>query len=267
MVKNLHWPSCFYSKLLYGIHQYFFLIAILIRSSSGGLESNIICRFDKRNESVFWTGEFVTGKIEYVHLNSKELKLKSIGAELIGELVYTTNTPSGGTTNSSLIFFEQRVTIDSVSDQSSFLLTYGNHKWPFGFFINHSLAPSLERTGAYDPFIRYFIRVVFVRPEWYRWNIKKIVPIVVKHASLPVTAMQSEAQKKNRHDVHLHIILQKRAILAGTNVSFDVYIRNPQRALIRRFSIILFQYLELGPAETKVSNLIAQNVNQLHQFR
>jgi hypothetical protein len=72
-----------------GIYQYLFPTLILIGSSSGGLESNIICRFPGNGNNVFWTGDFVSGTIELVNNDYKDLKLKSIDAQLIGEFVYT----------------------------------------------------------------------------------------------------------------------------------------------------------------------------------
>jgi hypothetical protein len=75
-----------------GIYQYLFLTLILIGLSSGGLESNIICRFPGNGHNVFWTGDFVSGTIELVNNDYKDLKLKSIDAQLIGEFVYTKET-------------------------------------------------------------------------------------------------------------------------------------------------------------------------------
>jgi hypothetical protein len=200
-MKNKYSCSCLYSNLVHSFHsvtyQCLFLTLILIGSSSGGLESNILCRFSEQNQTVFWTGEFVSGNIECTNSDHQELKLKSIEIELIGLLVYknvltgSRNRPSVSTGRKT--FFNQRLNLNSTNARGNFLLSYGNHKWPFPFFLNDSLPPSLKQKKSSDSFIHYFLQIVFVRPQWYRRNIKKKIPIVVKHASSPVDVMEVEA--------------------------------------------------------------------------
>ncbi len=91
-MKNKYSCSCLYSNLIYSFHsvtyQCLFLTLIVTGSSSDGLESNIICRFSEQNQTVFSTGEFVSGNIEFTNSDHQELKFKSIDIELMRVLVY-----------------------------------------------------------------------------------------------------------------------------------------------------------------------------------
>ncbi len=253
------------------IYQCLLFTLILIVSINGGLESNIMCRFSEQNQTVFWTGEFVSGNIEFINSDHQELKLKSIDVELIGLLVY--KNVLTGTRNRARIstsrktFFNQRLNLNSANARDDFLLPYGNHKWPFRFFLNDSLPPSLKPKKSSDSYIHYFLKIVFVRPEWYKKNIKKSIPIVVKRASSPVDATKVEAQGKNRKGLHLHVILQKSAVAAGKNVSFDVQIQNPKKVLINRITVTLAQHLILGPAQKRRLNLLNETLKTLNQFK
>ena len=232
------------------IYQCLFLTLILVDSSSGGLESNIKCRFSQQNQSEFWTGEFVEGNIEFTNSDHQKLKLKRIDVELSGTVVYkspsTSYRNSGSTSAGHKTFFNQRLNLSSVNTRDDFLLQNDNHKWPFRFFLNDSLPPTLKQKKSSDSFIYYFLQIVFVRSEWYRRNIKKKIPIVVRRVSSPIHMVKVKAQEKNRKDVHLHVILQKSVVAVGKNVSFDVEIHNPKEVLINRITVILAQYLKLG---------------------
>jgi hypothetical protein len=253
------------------IYQYLFLTLIFIGSSSGGLKSNIICRFSGNDHNIFWTGDFVSGTIELVNNDYKDLKLKSIDAQLIGEFVYTKETVQNWNKSSRTTyretFFKKVLILRSDGGKNSFLLTYGNHVWPFRFLLNAFLPSSVEQTRFDGPYVHYFLRIVFVRPEWYRWNIEKTFPIVVKHVSPPVNATQLEGQKTNRKGVRLQVILHNSAVSNGKNFSFAVDIRNAKRHLIRRISMKLVQIRHLGPTREEQSYLIDRDLEKIHRFR
>jgi len=184
-MKNKSSCSCLYSNVVHSFpsvtYQCLFFTLILIASINGSLESNIMCRFSEQNQTVFWTGEFVSGNIECIKSDHQELKLKSIDVELIGLLVYKCGmrgTRNGAVRKfpSSKIFFNQRLNLRSANAQGNFLLPYGNDKWPFRFFLNDSLPPSLKPNKPTDSYIHYFLQIVFFRPEWYKKNIKKSIP-------------------------------------------------------------------------------------------
>ena len=274
LMKNKYSCSCLYSSLVHSFHsvtyQCLFLTLIFIGSSSSGLDSNIMCRFPERNQTIFWTGEFVSGNIEFTNSDHRKLKLKSIDVELIGVLGYkiTRNTYAWESRVTHYkTFFNQRLNLNSTNKRDTFLLLYGNHQWPFRFFLNNSLPPSLKKKKSYDSFIHYYLQIVFTRSEWYKRNIMKKIPIVVKHASSPVDAMKDEVQAKNRKGVHLHVLLQKPVVAIGKNVSFDVQIQNPKEVVINRITVTLAQHLKLGPAQDRKLNLLNETLKTINQFK
>ncbi len=269
-MKSQNWLHYLNSNMFYsfqrGIYQYLFLTLILIGSSSGGLKSIIICRFSGNGHNVFWTGEFVEGTIKLLNNDNNDSKLKSIDAQLIGEFVYKTRAGKSTTTHRKT-FFKKILILRSDGDQNNFLLTYGDHVWPFRFLLNDLLPSSLEQTSHDGPYVHYFLSIVFVRPEWYRSNNGKTFPVVVKHASPPVNVTQLEEQKTNRKGVYLQVILHNSAVNAGKNFSFAVDVRNPKRYLIRRISVKLVQIRRLGPTRETQSNLTNRDLEKIHQFR
>ena len=252
------------------IYRYLLLTLALIKLSNGGFESGIVCRFSEEGDNLFWTGEFVSGAIEFHNIDHKDLKLKSIDAELIGEFVYITEDRRNNVTSRTThreTFFKKVLTLQSASDEGNFYLTYGNNVWPFRFLLDDSLPPSLEQSRFNDPYIHYFLHIAFVRPEWYRWNIKKLFPIVINHASPSVNASQLEAHKTNRKGVYLQIILHKSVVSAGSNLSFAVTVRNPKKSLIYRISMRLIGYVELDRAKHEYHYLLDENLERIHRFQ
>lgn len=260
-----------YSSSLSCFNLCLFLALILIGSISGGLESNIICKFSKPNQTAYWTGEFVSGTIEFTNPDRQELKLKSIDLELIGNLGY--KYMSGSTRGSvskrtgTNTFLNERLDLNSTKLRGGFRLSSGNHKWPFRFFLNDSLPPSIKQRKPFDSFIYYYLKIVFVRSEWYKRNIKTTIPIVVNHRSPSVASTKVEAQETNRKDVRLHVILQKSFVAVGTNISFDVEIDNPKEVLIERISVALVQELALGPNQEKSRNIVDETLKTIKQFK
>lgn len=264
-----------YSNLVYSFcsvtYPCLLLIVVLVGSSNGGLESNIKCRFSEQNRTVFWTGEFVSGNIEFTNSDHKGLKLKSIDIELVGRLVYKypfTDGRGGAKIRSySTEFFNQRSTLNSSDARNSIILPYSNNTWPFRFFLNDSLPPTLDPIQRLDSHLYYYIRILFVRPEWYKRNIKQTIPVVVRHVSSPVVVKKVEAQGKNRKDVHLHVILQRSDVAVGNSVSIDVKIQNPKEVPIHRILVILVQDLKLGPAVDRKINLLSKTFTSVNEFK
>jgi hypothetical protein len=166
-----------------------------------------------------------------------------------------------------MTFFKKVLILRSDGDKNNFLLPYGNNVWPFRFLLNDFLPFSLEQTHSDDPYVHYFLRIVFVRPEWYRFNIEKTFPIVVKHASPPVNARQVEEQKTNRKGVRLQVILHNSTASIGKNFSFAADIHNPKRNMIRRISVKLVQIRHLGPTGKTQSYLIDRDLEKIHRFQ
>ena len=256
-----------YSNLVYPC---LLLILVFIGLSNGGLESNIKCRFSEPDRTVFWTGEFISGNIEFTNSDRKGLKLKSIDIALIGRLVYKhvfDNRGGSSTKSYSAEFFNQRSAFNSSNARNNILLPYGNNTWPFRFFLNDSLPPTLDPIKRLDSQLYYYIRILFVRPEWYKRNIKQTIPVVVRHVPSPVIIKKVEAQGKNRKDVHLHVILQRSDVAVGNSVSIDVKIQNPKEVPIHRILVILVQDLKLGPTQGRKINLLNETFTSINEFK
>ena len=251
------------------LSSYFLFILILNEGISGKLESNIICRFAQSNRTVFWTGEFVSDTIECTNADRQELKLKRIDFELIGRLgyKYVSGTRNSNMRTDTKTFLNERLNLNSSKTQSGSRLRSGTHQWPLRFYLNASLPPSVEQRKTFDSFIYYIIKIIFVRSEWYKRNIEKIIPLVVKHKSSSVVSTKVEKHETNRNDVRLHVILQKSFVAVGKNISFDVEIDNPKEILIKRISVALVQELKLGPNQEKSRSLVDETLKTFNQFK
>ena len=253
------------------IHLFSYILLTLILNDpiSGKLGSNIICRFSQSNRTTYWTGEFISDIIECTNADRQELKLKRIDFELIGRLgyKYVSGTRNSGMRTGTKTFLEERLNLNSSKVQSGFRLRSGTHQWPFRFYLNDSLPPSVERRKSFDSFIYYYIKIVFVRPEWHKGNIEKTIPLVVKHKSPPVVPTKVAAQETYQKDIRLHVNLQKSFVAVGKNISFDVEIFNPKEVLIKRVSVALVQELTLGPNQEKSRSLLAETLETFNQFK
>lgn len=273
-MKSQYWFTCLYSHLVYsfpnGIYQYVFLTLLLMSSCNCGSESNIICRFAEKNRTFFWTGEELTGNIEFLNSEYKKLSLKRIEVKLIGEFVYGVRQRSSNITGDDSrqeIFFSKKLFLQSSNGATEFVLSYGDHQWPFQFLLDDDLPPSLEQNIYNGSSIRYSLQIEFVRPEWLKVNLRKTIPIVVKYKSTSRSAVQLEAQDKSRKGVIFHVVLQQKLVTAGNDFSFDIDVRNPKKALIRRISMTLIQTLDLDPTDRKLSTLLEKNLEKTHRVR
>jgi hypothetical protein len=206
-------------------------------SGSSTLATNISIRFDKTNNTVYQTGELVSGTAKFLNDAQFELKLKNIIIELVGELVYITTRGSNGskTTDIHVVpFFIERQTVRSVDTKDNFVLESGSHPWPFSLRLHDSLPSSLEQTRYQGPFVRYLVRVQLILSEWYKKNIQKASFIIVQCHSSPIPMMKSKDEDKNGKDVHLHALLQKNTAIAGENLSLCIDLHNLNRATITR---------------------------------
>jgi hypothetical protein len=253
-----------------GIYQYLFFTLILLSASSSGSEWNIKCRFPEKNQNVFWTGELISGFIDFVNIDHANLKLERINAELIGEFVYKVvkkTNKSESTSKSQLRFYSERILVHPIGGQSKFSVPYGSHSWPFQIRLSNSLPPSVQTTDSNDPFIHYFLLITFVRPEFLKSNVEKTCPIaVVKNSPLPVNVIKPKEEGKSRKDVHLRIILHKNVVVAGQNILFDVELKNPKKKRINRISVSLIQTLELGPTNTNQLYVVKQDLEKIQKF-
>ena len=248
-----------------------FLTLILIGTSSGGgVESNIRCQFPGNGHNVFWTGESVSGTIEFVNYAYKGLKLKNVNAQLIGEFVYKKQQNRKSDTPKVLerhTFFKKTLILHSGGKQKTFILSSGNHTWPFRFHLNDSLPPSFEQTNSDDPYVHYSLRIVFAIPEWYKSNIRKAFSVVVKRTPSSVNATQIKQQETNRNHVCLQILLNNSVVNIGKNFSFAVDIRNPKQHSIHRISVKLVQTKHLNINWKKEYDIINRDLEKIHQFQ
>jgi hypothetical protein len=245
------------------IYQYLLFTSIIISYIIGKYEGHVICRFAEQNKTEYWTGELISGTLKFVNFTYGELKVKSIDVELIGELVYYAHRRRRARTVT--IYHDQRSLL-SHTDPKEFLLVDDDHNWPFSFRLDDSLPPSVRQTAAKGPYIHYYLRVHFVRPEWYKFNIDHKWDIVVSRSSSPEKVKQLEAEKKQK-GVHLKIILQKNIVIDGDYLSLDVNMQNPKQKLIRRISVKLVQIWHLYPEKGDEISLVDEDIEEFRSFR
>lgn len=259
-------------RFSYNIYQHLFLIFILIKCINGELESNIVCRFDNGNQTLYWPGQIVSGTIEFDNNGDHELVLKSVKAELIGEVLHMKTGTKGTQEAAQATILKKEQTLYSHPNQTRFVLSYGNYSWPFKFLLDDIIPPSIQKYGSY-PSIRYFIRVTLIKPEWYKFNIQKSIPFFIQFASAPTPLNSTPLAigKKNRKNVYLCVTLEKRIAIVGKNFSVKVEIENPDKVRVRGISVTLMLYMHcnIGKDANKSifmnQNIVNTNTVLMHQ--
>jgi hypothetical protein len=250
---------------------YLFLTLILLSANSCKSEWDIKCRFGENGHNVFWTGEAISGFVDFVNNDHADLKLERINAELIGELRYRPEKKANSTESNSsnaVVFVTERIVVHPIGGQGKFQVPYGSHSWPFRLRLNGSLPASVDKNDSNLPVIRYFIRVKFVRPEWYNSNVERLCHIIVKHSALPTNVSKLEKQDTSkRKGVRLRVTLQKNAVNAGSNFSIDIDLDNPRQNYIDHISVTLVQNLELGSGKQEQYNLVRKNLEKIQKVK
>ncbi|CAF1347289.1 unnamed protein product [Adineta ricciae] len=248
----------------------FFLFILILSSKKFVLsDTSVACRFDEQDDNIFWIGETITGFVDFVHKDSADLKLERIDGELIGETVTKVleETENGNVERKvEEIIFNQKIFVGPLNTKGSFSVERGKHSWPFRFQLADDLPPSFEQNKT-DVFkVHYYIRFSFVRSEWYRFNIHKTCPIVVRQPGrlLPLTKLKAE--KSSRNGVRLRVMHDRNVVIAGHKLSFNANFINPKQALIRRVSIILTEYIEYDGREKSV-DIIKQDLDYIKALK
>ncbi|CAF1309439.1 unnamed protein product [Adineta steineri] len=216
----------------------------------------LTCQFDNQNKNRYWSGDNISGTIEFINNHYPELKLRSINITLVGMFVYTTSSKTGNKglskkTKHEVLFFEKDLIVKSINNENQFVLPLGNYTWSFSSRLDQPLPPSIEQFKTSTPSIRYFVRVKMVRPEWYKRDFYKEFPIIVRdNSSWPANVTRFEKQSESRRGIQARVNFPKTVVAAGNRLSFDVDLHNPQKAPVRRISATLTQIWEIGRIKT-----------------
>ncbi|CAF2647136.1 unnamed protein product [Rotaria sp. Silwood2] len=158
--------------------------------------------------------------------------------------------------------------LQSISNQSEFLLPFGNYSWPFRGRLGHPLPPSIEQTTSLDPYIRYFVKVELVRPNLYKRYIEKEFPIVVQYYSTyPVNVTRVEEKSETRNGARIHVTLQKNVVAAGNNLIFNINLLNQQQAVILGISATLVQIWKIGSSTVQRIDLLDYELEDFELFQ
>ena len=251
-------------------HRYVVLMWIFLSASSHGSNWNIKCRYADDRLNVFWTSEAIEGAVDFVNTDHANLILERINAELIGEYVQKVTQRVNYTDvedESRIRFLAERIIVHPIGTMGKFPVPYGSHSWPFRFRLNDSLPPTFNMHTHTSPFIHYFIRITFVRSQWYKSNPEQICPIVVKPLShMKPTRIGNETTSRKK-GVRMRVILHNNVVVAGSNISFDLHLHNPKQVLVRRVSMIFSRSLQMPTnASVKVDNLIGKDLEKTKRF-
>ncbi|CAF1404823.1 unnamed protein product [Rotaria sordida] len=228
---------------------------------TGGLISSnetdkwfIKCLFDDQNKTQYWTGDMVSGVINFINNGYPDLKLKNINITLVGPSKRTT-------TKHEVIFFEEELISTSINNGSDFVLPVGNYTWLFRGRLGHVLPPSTRQTVSSSPYIRYFVRVRLSRSEWYKLDFQTDFRIIVRlNSSWPENVTRIEKQESQR-GVQIRVSLPKNVVTAGNKLAFDIDIHNSEQVPIRSLSATLVQIWEIGrlPQTSSIRMLSTDN--------
>ena len=249
------------SHSLNRIGQYLFFMWIISDFNSVESQKNIICRFAKRNKTVYWTGEVVSGTFEFANTDYPNIELKSIDVELIGELRYHSKKVKR---YKEVELVKNQHRLRSNRDGITVLLRPKKYIWAFNFRLNHSLPSSIENTNNYRPYIYYYVRIRLVRSEWYKLNFVQDCPIIVNRQSSSIHSNQIEKHEKNRNGVHLYAVLQKNVITNG-NVSLEINVQNPNQAIIHRISVGVFQFWDIFVEPTGPFKILGKDIHAIRE--
>ncbi|CAF1122503.1 unnamed protein product [Adineta steineri] len=217
----------------------------------------LMCRFDNQNENQYWSGDNVSGTIEFINNNYPELKLRSLNITLVGMFVYTTSSKTGNKglskkTKHEVLFFENDLIVKSINNENQLVLPLGNYTWSFSGRLDQRLSPSIEQSKTTSPSIRYFVRVKIVRTEWYKVNFYKEFGIIVRNnSSWPANVTRFEKQSESRRGIQARVNFPKTVVAAGNKLSFDVVLHNSQKTSVRGISATLTQIWEIGQIKTE----------------
>ncbi|CAF1274701.1 unnamed protein product [Adineta steineri] len=239
----------------------------------------LVCRFDNQNKTQYWSGDNVSGTIEFINNNYPEFKLRSINITLVGMFVYTTSSKTGNKglskkTKHEVLFFEKDLIVKSINNENQFVLPLGNYTWSFSGRLDQPLPPSIEQFKTSTPSIRYFVRVKMVRPEWYKRDFYKEFPITVRdNSSWPANVTRFEKQSESRRGIQARVNFPKTVVAAGNKLSFDVDLHNPQKAPVRGISATLTQIWKIGRIktvrlellDTKLEKLESSSIENFHK--
>lgn len=220
---------------------------------------------------VYKTGETVSGKVIFQNNGQCELKLKNIVIELAGEIVYYSSRGSGTARTTDIhvhSFFDEQNIVRSASGGNNFILERGEHIWPFSFHLMDNLPSTLNQSRHKGPCIRYVVRIHFVRSEWFKRRIQKASFITVQHhTTSPMLSNEYMDEKQNNQSVHLQAILHENIVTPGEKCPCTITILNPNRITIRRLSMTLIRYHQLGSAGNDNVIIVKKDLNGIDDFQ
>ncbi|CAF1494226.1 unnamed protein product [Adineta steineri] len=247
--------------------QYLLLTSMFLSSNSFiSSEFDAKCQFTGQQHNTFWTGDMLSGTIEYAHSEHPKWNITDITAELAGRIEYKAGFLDKKTRR-GYNFLDKRFILRVASDAKHILPASRNYSWPFGLRLDKSLPPTIEKIDSNSAEIKYYIYLKFERPNWYKMSIEKYCSINIRHLSSLTNPKKIEEQKTNRKGVHLHVTLHENIVAVGKNISMEVNLHNPKKKPIRRITATLFQIVSGGCITKEHVVLHKQNLKEIRSFR
>ncbi|CAF3272716.1 unnamed protein product [Rotaria socialis] len=225
--------------------------------------SNISVRLDDTGKNAYYTGDTISGVIEFTNTDPTELKFDKITGVFAGKCVYVTRRHIRNgeeITIHTLPLFSAPLIPNSINDLSQRTLSPGKHTWPFSFTLPQYLPPSITEQTTYGQYIKYYIHIEIIRSEIYRRNIEKTLPFFIQHSSSIVAGTRIEDKKNNRNGVCLRAYFENNIAILGTYCTLHLEVDNPNASKINRISTELIQSRKFSIAAKEELTVMTQEM-------
>ncbi|CAF2263615.1 unnamed protein product [Rotaria magnacalcarata] len=232
--------------------------------------SNLSVRLHDTGKNAYYTGDTISGVIEFTNTDPTELKFDKITGVFVGKCVYVTrrHTTNGEViTTHTLALLSVPLIPNSINGLSQRTLSPGKHTWPFSFTLPQYLPPSITEQTTYGQYIKYCMHIEIIRSEMYRRNIEKTLPFSIQHSSSIVAGTRIEDQKTNRNGVCLRAYFENNIAVLGTHCTLHLEVDNPNASKIHRISAELIQSRKFSIAVREQLTVMTQEMSDSKKLK
>jgi hypothetical protein len=222
----------------------------------GNSSSNAISINLERTNSLYFTGETVSGTVD-LNITNEKVEADEIYIMLTGEIGYTTARTVFKNKRRSRSHKDHDITFYSTKfifaqpqpGETELVLNHGQYSWSFQIPLTDDyLPPTMNQPQSY-PHVRYYLQFVIDKP-WYKPNIRENRYIMiyprVNLLQNPQCLLSTIFGKQNRKEIILKGTLNKLGYVPGELIHILLEIENPRTVLIKHIDFSLFQSYQIG---------------------